>query len=121
MDQREQARLIASLTDDELAELTERAKHLPPEEGDDADPDRQFIRALTASAHQRGWMADLAGRFGSDGDDTTDTGDAGGRDAPPDGEKDNAVAFLRTITDRANQPRRNTAAFLRVINPDQPR
>lgn len=105
MNRQEQARIIASLTDDELKELTERAAKLPPSE--EGDVERQFLQALSGSANPREWMSAIAERFGSaepegDGAKTTDD--------PPDAtltDGESAAAFLRVIANRSTQPRRN--------------
>ncbi|GAB3234692.1 hypothetical protein [Mycolicibacterium hippocampi] len=105
MNRQEHARIIASLTDDELKELTERAAKLPaPEEG---EVERQFLQALSESAHPREWMAELANLFGSaepENDGTNPTDDS------PDAtltDEESAAAFLRGIANRSTQPRRN--------------
>lgn len=107
MNRQEQARIIASLTDDELQELTERAAKLPPPEKGEVE--RQFLQAVSDSARPREWMAELANLFGSteperDGTGTDPAGD------PPDAaltDEESAAAFLRVITNRSAQPRRN--------------
>ncbi|KQH76369.1 hypothetical protein AO501_09825 [Mycobacterium gordonae] len=104
MNRQEQARIIASLTDDELKELTQRAAKLPPPE--EGDVERQFLKALSGSANRREWMAAIAGRFGTaePKDDRTDT-----TDDPPDApltDEESAAAFLRVITNRSTQPRK---------------
>ena len=105
MNRQEQARIIASLTDDELKELTERAAKLPPP--GEGDVERQFLQALSGSASPRGWMAELVNRWGSaepidDGANTTND--------PPDAtltDGESAAAFLRVIANRSTHPRRN--------------
>jgi hypothetical protein len=58
MDPQERARIIASLTDDEFKEFSERAGSPPVTE----DPTRQFLRAVDAQRN-RDWMSDLAERL----------------------------------------------------------
>ncbi|KUI13603.1 hypothetical protein AU192_04155 [Mycobacterium lehmannii] len=107
MNRQEQARIIASLTDDELKELTERAAKLPPP--DEGEVERRFLQDLSGSVHPREWMAELANLFGSAEPESDGTG-TDAADDPPDAtltDEESAAAFLRVITNRSAQPRRN--------------
>lgn len=106
MNRQEQARIIASLTDDELKELTERAAKLPPPK--EGDVERQFLQDLSESARPREWMTELANLFGSAEPENDGTEPA---DDPADAtltDEESAAAFLRVITNRSAQPRRNS-------------
>ncbi|MGV0874243.1 hypothetical protein [Mycolicibacterium sp. XJ879] len=63
MDQREQARLIASLTDDELSALRARASDAAPPDDDGyaGDAERQFLRRLSAKPNN--WLAETLDRL----------------------------------------------------------
>ncbi|ULE35049.1 hypothetical protein [Mycobacterium sp. IDR2000157661] len=71
MDQREQARLIASLTDDELSALRARAgapsDDAEGQDGDDqagdTDDERQFLRRLSSKPNS--WLAETLDRLGA--------------------------------------------------------
>lgn len=59
MNRQERARLIASLTDDELSALRDRASAAAPPEDDDAE--RQFVRSLLAKPNN--WLAETLDRL----------------------------------------------------------
>lgn len=102
MDPQERARIIDSLTDDELKESRERAGSPPAPE----DPTRQFLRAVDAQRN-RDWMADLSERLfpspqAKRGNHVAREGSDAG--LPKIGDRDRNVDFVRSIVDPNHQP-----------------
>lgn len=102
MDAQERARIIASLTDDELTELRERAG-APP---DPKDSTREFLRAVDAHRN-RDWMADLSERLfpppqAKRGNHVS--GEGGDVRRPQVSNRDRTVDFLRAAIDPTHRP-----------------
>ncbi|QQW36884.1 hypothetical protein [Mycobacterium marinum] len=104
MNRQERERLIASLTDDELAQLREHANESAPSE----DPARQFLRAVMAE-RDRDWMAEVAERLAAPSQPKSVAGNHVSREggtlgAPPVSDRDRLVDFARTIIDPTHEP-----------------
>lgn len=103
MNKQERERLIASLTDDELIELRERAGAPPAHE----DPTRQFLHAVEVQRN-RDWMTELSERLfpappqPKRGNHVAHEGSDVRR--PQLSDRDRNVDFLRGILDPTHRP-----------------